>query len=106
MSGKKTKLVTAIVSMSMLNSLVPLNNIGNIYAQEGNSGVTVNGDISKDEAVKALIPENELAHKADDKEEVTIPDYNLRRGICDLLGYKDIDNAVITKRDMRRMSSS
>ena len=103
MSGKKTKLVTAIVSMSMLNSLVPLNNIGNIYAQEGNSGVTVNGDISKDEAVKALIPENELAHKADDKEEVTIPDYNLRRGICDLLGYKDIDNAVITKRDMRRI---
>ena len=103
MSGKKTKLVTAIVSMSMLNSLVPLNNIGNIYAQEGNSGVTVNGDISKDEAVKALIPENELVHKADDKEEVTIPDYNLRRGICDLLGYKDIDNAVITKRDMRRI---
>lgn len=103
MSGKKTKLVTAIVSMSMLNSIVPLNNIGNIYAQEGTPGVAANGEISKDEAVKALIPENELAHKADDKEEVTIPDYNLRRGICDLLGYKDIDNAVITKRDMRRI---
>ena len=103
MSGKKTKLVTAIVSMSMLNSIVPLNNIGNIYAQEGTPGVAANGEISKDEAIKALIPENELAHKADDKEEVTIPDYNLRRGICDLLGYKDIDNAVITKRDMRRI---
>ena len=103
MAGKKTKLVTVIVSMTMLNSIVPLNNIGNIYAQEGTPGVAANGEISKDEAVKALIPENELAHKADDKEEVTIPDYNLRRGICDLLGYKDIDNAVVTKRDMRRI---
>ena len=103
MAGEKTKLVTAIVSMTMLNSIVPLNNIGNIYAQEGTPGVAANGEISKDEAVKALIPENELAHKADDKEEVTIPDYNLRRGICDLLGYKDIDNAVVTKRDMRRI---
>ena len=103
MSGKKTKLVTAIVSMTMLNSIVPLNNIGSIYAQEGTLGVAANGEISKDEAIKALIPENELAHKADDKEEVTIPDYNLRRGICDLLGYKDIDNAVVTKRDMRRI---
>lgn len=104
MAGRKTKLVTAIVSISMLNSLVPLNKIGNIYAQDGASGdVTANGEISKDEVIRALIPDNELANKADDKEEVTIPDYNLRRGICDLLGYKDIDSAVITKRDMRRI---
>lgn len=104
MAGRKTKLVTAIVSISMLNSLVPLNKIGNIYAQDGASGdVTANGEISKDEVIRALIPDNELTYKADDKEEVTIPDYNLRRGICDLLGYKDIDSAVITKRDMRRI---
>ena len=97
------KLLTSLISISMCSMLTPMNGIHNIYATEGGVTLANNGNISKDEIINALIPDSQLEHKVDDNEKVEVPDYNLRRGICELINYKDVDNAVITKRDMRRI---
>ena len=97
------KLLTSLISISMCSMLIPMNGIQNIYATEGGVTLANTGNISKDEIINALIPDSQLEHKVDDNEKVEIPDYNLRRGICDLMNYKDVDNAVITKRDLRRI---
>ena len=97
------KLLTSLISISMCSMLIPMNGIQNIYATEGEVTLANTGNISKDEIINALIPDNQLEHKVDDNEKVEIPDYNLRRGICELMNYKDVDNAVITKRDLRRI---
>ena len=97
------KLLTSLISISMCSMLIPMNGIQNIYATEGGVTLANNGNISKDEIINALIPDSQLEHKVDDNEKVEVPDYNLRRGICELMNYKDVDNAVITKRDMRRI---
>lgn len=97
------KLLTSLISISMCSMLIPMNGIQNIYATEGGVTPANTGNISKDEIINALIPDSQLEHKVDDNEKVEIPDYNLRRGICDLMNYKDVDNAVITKRDLRRI---
>lgn len=97
------KLLTSLISISMCSMLIPMNGIQNIYATEGEVTLANTGNISKDEIINALIPDSQLEHKVDDNEKVEIPDYNLRRGICELMNYKDVDNAVITKRDLRRI---
>lgn len=97
------KLLTSLISISMCSMLIPMNGIQNIYATEGGVTLANTGNISKDEIINALIPDSQLEHKVDDNEKVEIPDYNLRRGICELMNYKDVDNAVITKRDLRRI---
>ena len=97
------KLLTSLISISMCSMLIPMNRIQNIYATEGGVTLANTGNISKDEIINALIPDSQLEHKVDDNEKVEIPDYNLRRGICELMNYKDVDNAVITKRDLRRI---
>lgn len=97
------KLLTSLISISMCSMLIPMNGIQNIYAIEGEVTLANTGNISKDEIINALIPDSQLEHKVDDNEKVEIPDYNLRRGICELMNYKDVDNAVITKRDLRRI---
>lgn len=97
------KLLTSLISISMCSMLIPMNGIQNIYATEGEVTLANTGNISKDEIINALIPDGQLEHKVDDNEKVEIPDYNLRRGICELMNYKDVDNAVITKRDLRRI---
>ena len=97
------KLLTSLISISMCSMLIPMNGIHNIYATDGGVTLANNGNISKDEIINALIPDSQLEHKVDDNEKVEVPDYNLRRGICELMNYKDVDNAVITKRDMRRI---
>lgn len=97
------KLLTSLISISMCSMLIPMNGIQNIYATEGEVTLANTGNISKDEIINALIPDNQLEHKVDDNEKVEIPDYNLRRGICELMNCKDVDNAVITKRDLRRI---
>ena len=97
------KLLTSLISISMCSMLIPMNGIQNVYATEGGVTLANTGNISKDEIINALIPDNQLEHKVDDNEKVEIPDYNLRRGICELMNYKDVDNAVITKRDLRRI---
>lgn len=99
----KKKLLTSLISMSMCSMLIPMNGVQNIYAEDGTVTLSSNGDISKEDIIKALIPDSELEHRVDDNEKVDVPDYNLRRGICELMNYKDVDNAVITKRDMRRI---
>ncbi|MGX7112082.1 leucine-rich repeat domain-containing protein [Gemella cuniculi] len=101
MKRKKTTLVATSILTFVTSPLIPLANPINVFAKEVSSSAS--SDVSKDEAIKGLIPESELAQKDDDKEVVNIPDYNLRRGVCELMGYKDIDNAIITKRDMRRI---
>ena len=97
------KLLTSLISISMCSMLIPMNGIQNIYATEGGVTLANTGNISKDEIINALIPNSQLEHKVDDNEKVETPDYNLRRGICELMNYKDVDNAVITKRDLRRI---
>ena len=97
------KILTSLISISMCSVLIPMNGIQNIYATEGGVTLANTGNISKDEIINALIPDSQLEHKVDDNEKVEIPDYNLRRGICELMNYKDVDNAVITKRDLRRI---
>ena len=97
------KILTSLISISMCSMLIPMNGIQNIYATEGGVTSANTGNISKDEIINALIPDSQLEHKVDDNEKVEIPDYNLRRGICDLMNYKDVDNAVIIKRDLRRI---
>ena len=97
------KLLTSLISISMCSMLIPMNGIQNIYATEGGVTLANTGNISKDEIINALIPDSQLEHKVDDNKKVEIPDYNLRRGICELMNYKDVDNAVITKRDLRRI---
>ena len=99
----KKKLLTSLISMSMCSMLIPMNGVQNIYAEDGTVTLSSNGDISKEDIIKALIPDSELEHRVDDNEKVDVPDYNLRRGICELMNYKDVDNTVITKRDMRRI---
>ena len=99
----KKKLLTSLISMSMCSMLIPMNGVQNIYAEDSTVTLSSNGDISKEDIIKALIPDSELEHRVDDNEKVDVPDYNLRRGICELMNYKDVDNAVITKRDMRRI---
>ena len=99
----KKKLLTSLISMSMCSMLIPMNGVQNIYAEDGTVTLNSNGNISKEDIIKALIPDSELEHRVDDNEKVDVPDYNLRRGICELMNYKDVDNAVITKRDLRRI---
>ena len=99
----KKKLLTSLISMSMCSMLIPMNGVQNIYAEDGTVTLNFNGNISKEDIIKALIPDSELEHRVDDNEKVDVPDYNLHRGICELMNYKDVDNAVITKRDLRRI---
>lgn len=99
----KKKLLTSLISMSMCSMLIPMNGVQNIYAEDGTVTLNSNGNISKEDIIKALIPDSELEHRVDDNEKVDVPDYNLRRGICELMNYKDVDNAAITKRDLRRI---
>ena len=97
------KLLTSLISISMCSMLIPMNGVQNIYAEDGTVTLNFNGNISKEDIIKALIPDSELEQRVDDNEKVDVPDYNLHRGICELMNYKDVDNAVITKRDLRRI---
>ena len=81
----KKKLLTSLISMSMCSMLIPMNGVQNIYAEDGTVTLNSNGNISKEDIIKALIPDSELEHRVDDNEKVDVPDYNLRRGICEIM---------------------
>jgi len=86
-------LLSAMLTTSVTTTFVSTSNILHAEEDEGFS--------------KYLIKDSELPEKEDDNEVISLPDYNLRKQICALYGYKgkykDFENAKLTKRDLRRI---